>query len=117
MAIAGPFPLVKAHSLVQLFNRAYSKALTSVPLNPFMKAEDQELKCKFREWEFSAKDMMPITEEKVRQNCDKGSKDVNVCYYRRITVNIAAKELKISLVEKNTAIEFEQELLKRGKND
>ena len=82
-----------------------------------MKAEDQELKCKFREWEFSAKDMMPITEEKVRQNCDKGSKDVNVCYYRRITVNIAAKELKISLVEKNTAIEFEQELLKRGKND
>ena len=70
VAIAGPFPLSKAHQLTQILNRAYSKTLPPVPLNPFMDEEQKEKKAKLKEKELekelNANEVMPITEEKVR---------------------------------------------------
>ena len=107
-AIAGPFPLEKAHQLAQLLNRAYSKGLTPVPLNKFMTTEQAEKKCKFRETEICANDIMPVTEERVIRHCGKPEPK---SYFTRFTIAIAPRELKVTLCEKNTAKEFERELL------
>ena len=97
VAIAGPFSLAKAHQLTQILNRAYSKSLTSVPINPFMKEELQEKKVKFREGEISAKEIMPITDEKVRIQCGKPSPK---SYFTKFTINIAPREMKVTICEK-----------------
>lgn len=112
VAIAGPFPLVKAHQLAQLLNRAYAKGLTTVPLNKFMTAEQAEKKCKFRETEISANDIMPVTEERVIKHCGKPQPK---SFFTRFTIAIAPRELKVTICEKNTAKEIEEELMRRGK--
>lgn len=71
-----------------------------------------EKKIKYNESEICAKDIMPITDEKVRVHCGKPDKK---SYYTRITIAIAPKELKVTICEKNIAAEMEEELLRRGK--
>lgn len=83
-----------------------------MPLNPFMKSELTEKKITFREAEISAKDMMPITEEHLRTHCGKPDKKA---YFTRFTISIAPRELKVTLCEKQTAADLEEELLRRGK--
>ena len=88
--IAGPFSLEKAHQLTQLLNRAYHKAILPVPLLPFAKQEMIDKKVKCIDSEICAKDIMPITDEKVRIHCGKPDKKH---YFTRFTIAIAPKEL------------------------
>lgn len=85
-----------------------------MPLLPFASQETIEKKIKFKESEICAKDIMPITDEKVRIHCGKPEPG---SYFTRFTIAIAPKELKVTICEKQTAIEIEEELLKRGKLD
>ena len=79
---------------------------------PFAKAEHIDKKIKFRESEICAKDIMPITEEHVRVHCGKPDPKA---YFTKFTIAIAPKELKVTICEKLTASEIEEELLRRGK--
>jgi len=53
---------------------------------------------------------MPITQEEVRK-----FKTPHRPYFTKFTINIARRELKVTICEKHTAAELEQELLLRGK--
>ena len=74
-----------------------------------MTAELAEKKVTFREAEISAKDIMPITEEHLRAHCGKPDKKA---YFTRFTIAIAPRELKVTLCEKQTAADLEEELLR-----
>ena len=83
-------------------------------MNPYMDDAKKEDKVKFREWEYSAKDMLPITEDGLRMHCGKPSSDKRKDFYQRIQISIAMKELKVTICEKSLAAELEWELYNRS---